>query len=54
MCAPEGDEEAAEILDVRLAGGVPEHGLALGEHGCHDRVLGPHHGGLVEVHARAA
>ena len=50
----ERDEEAAEILDVRLAGRVPEHGLALGEDGGHDRVLRPHDGRLVEVHARAA
>ena len=49
----ERDEEAAEVLDVRLACGVPEHRLALGEHGGHDRVLGAHDGGLVEVHPRA-
>ncbi len=48
------DEEAAEILDVRLARGVAEHGLALGEHCGHDRVLGSHDGRLVEVHARPA
>ena len=46
------DEEAAEILDVRLARGVAEHRLALGEHGRHDRVLRSHDGRLVEVHAR--
>ena len=54
ISAPMRDEEAAEILDVRLAGRVPEHRLALGEHGRHDRVLRAHDGGLVEVHARAA
>ena len=32
----------------------PSDRLALGEHRGHDRVLGPHHGRLVEVHARAA
>ena len=49
----ETDEEAAEILDVRLAGGVPDDRLALGEDRRHDRVLGAHHRGLVEVQARA-
>ena len=44
----ERDEEAAEILDVRLAGRVPDHGLAGSEHGGHDRVLGRHHARLVE------
>ena len=39
---------------MRLAGGVPEHRLALGEDGRHDRVLRAHHRRLVEVHARAA
>ena len=32
----------------------PTHGLALGEDGGHDRVLGPHDRRLVEVHALAA
>ena len=49
----ERDEEPAEILDMRLARGMADDRLALGEHGRHDRVLGPHHGCLVEVHARA-
>ena len=44
----ERDEEAAEILDVRLAGGVHEDGLSLGEDGRHDGVLGAHHARLVE------
>ena len=39
---------------MRLAGGVPDHGLALGEHGCHDRVLGHHHARLVEEDVLAA
>ncbi len=38
---------------MRLAGGVADDRLALGEHGGHDRVLGRHHRGLVEVEARA-
>ena len=50
----ERDEEAAEILDVRLAGGVPDHRLALGEHGGHDDVLGRHHARLVEEDRLAA
>ncbi len=45
-------EEAAEILDVRLAGRVAEDRLSLGEHGGHDRVLRSHDRRLVEVHAR--
>ena len=44
----ERDEEAAEVLDVRLAGGVADHGLARRERGRHDRVLGCHHARLVE------
>ena len=45
----ERDEEPAEILDVRLAGRVHQHGLALGaSDGGHDRVLGRHHARLVE------
>ena len=50
----ERDEEAAEILDVRLAGRVPEDGLALGEHRGHDDVLGRHHARLVEEDGLAA
>ncbi len=50
----ERDEEAAEVLDVRLAGGVPDHRLALGEHGGHDDVLGRHHARLVEEDRLAA
>ena len=49
----ERDEEPAEILDVRLAGGVAEHGFAVGENRRHDRVLRPHDRRLVEVDARA-
>ena len=50
----ERDEEAAEILDVRLAGGVADHRLAGREHGGHDRVLGRHHARLVEEDVLAA
>ena len=49
----ERDEEAAEILDMRLAGGVADDRLALREHRRHDRVLGSHHRRLVEVHPLA-
>ena len=48
----ERDEEAAEILDVRLAGGVRDHRLAGREDGGHDRVLGRHHARLVEEDRR--
>ena len=44
----ERDEEAAEVLHVRLAGRVHQGGLALGERGGHDGVLGAHHARLVE------
>ena len=50
----ERDEEAAEVLDVRLAGGVADHRLALGEHRRHDDVLGRHHARLVEEDRLAA
>ena len=50
----ERDEEAAEVLDVRLAGGVPDHRLARREHGGHDDVLGRHHARLVEEDRLAA
>ena len=49
----EGVEEAAEVLDVRLAGRMADDRVALGEDGGHDRVLGAHHRGLVEVHPLA-
>ena len=39
----ERDEEAAEILHVRLAGGVRDRRLAGRERRGHDRVLGRHH-----------
>ena len=50
----ERDQEAAEILDVRLARGVADHRLARVEHGGHDRVLGRHHARLVEEDVLAA
>ena len=50
----ERDEEAAEILDVWLAGGVADHGLTRRQHGGHDGVLGRHHAGLVQEDALAA
>ncbi len=43
-----GHEGAGQVLDVRLAGGVPEHGPALGGDGRHERVLGPGDAGLVQ------
>ena len=53
MSAPSVTEEAAEILHVRLAGGVPERRLALGERRRHDGVLRPGDAGLVEEQRRA-
>ena len=45
----ERDEEPAEVLDMRLAGRVPDDRVALREDGGHDRVLRRHHRRLVEV-----
>ena len=39
---------------MRLTGGVPDHGLAFGEHSGHDDVLGRHHARLVEEDRLAA
>ena len=50
----ERDEEAAEVLDVRLAGGVRDHRLARRERRGHHGVLGAHDRRLVEVDVRAA
>src|SRR5207302_1668148 len=50
----EGDEESAQILDVRLARRVADHGLAAGENGGHDRVLRPGYARLVEEDVRRA
>src|SRR5205814_1508826 len=49
----ERDEEAAEILHVRLAGGVADHRLYRRQDGLHDRVLGRHDARLVEQDERA-
>ena len=50
----ERDEEVAEVLDVRLAGGVHDRRLARRERGRHHGVLGRHHRRLVEEDLRAA
>jgi hypothetical protein len=44
----ERGEEPAEILDVRLARGVADHGLALRQRRRHEGVLRRHHARLVE------
>ena len=54
ICGAERDEEAAEILHVRLAGGVADRRLARCEDGRHHRVLGRHHARLVEEDLGAA
>ena len=46
-----GDEKAAEVLNVRLAGRVNQCGVALGEDGGHHGVLGCGHRGLVHEEA---
>jgi hypothetical protein len=50
----EGDEEATQVLHVRLARGVADHGLAGRGDGRHHRVLRRHHARLVEEDVRAA
>ena len=50
----ERHEEAAEVLHVRLARGVPKHRLPLGEHRRHHGVLRPGDAGLVEEQRRPA
>ena len=47
-------EHGAEILHVRFAGGVEEDGLALGEDGGHDEILGGGDGHVVRPVAGAA
>ena len=42
------DEEATEVLDMRLTGGVADHRFAGCERSRHDRVLGRHHARFVE------
>ena len=47
MRAPIGHQQAGEVLDVRLGGGVVDHGRAGRERGGHQRVLGGHDRRLV-------
>src|SRR5439155_6253312 len=44
----QGRQEARQILDVRLAGGVAERGPAAGGDRCHQGVLGRRDAGFVE------
>src|SRR4029078_434416 len=46
----QGGEDAAEVLAVRLRGGVVDERVAVGENGGHDGVLRGGDGGLVEEH----
>src|ERR1051325_9484466 len=46
----EGVEKSAEVLDVRLRGGVVDERVAVGQDGGHDGVLRGGDGGLVEEH----
>jgi len=48
------DEEAAEVLDVRFAGGVRDRRLTRRQDGGHQGVLGRHHARLVEEDVGAA
>ena len=47
------DQAAHQVEDVRLTGGVGDHGDAVGEDGGHDQVLGARDGRHVEVDASA-
>lgn len=49
-----GDEHPAEVLDVRLAGCIPDHRLARGERRGHEGVLGRHDRRLVHENPRGA
>ena len=48
------DQQIGQVRHLRLAGGVAQHGFALGQHGRHHQVLGAGDGDAVEVHHRAA
>ena len=50
---PHGDEHAAEVLHVRLGGGVLDDGRALRQDGRHERVLRGGDRGLVQEERRA-
>ena len=50
---PHLDQELAEVGDLGLEGAVAEDGLALGQGGGHDQVLGPGHRLLLELDGRA-
>src|SRR5688572_28912026 len=43
-----GYQAAGQILNMRLAGGVPQHGASLGHDRRHQRVLGAGHAWLIE------
>ena len=47
-------DQPTEILDVRFARRVEEHGGAFRQRRCHDGVFGARHGGLVQEDLRAA
>ena len=44
------DQHPRQVLDVRLAGRVADDRGAGNQRRCHERVLGRHHGGLVQEH----
>ena len=54
IVAPSATRKPAEVLHVRLAGGVAQDGVAGGGDGGHERVLGARHAGLVEEDVGAA
>ena len=47
-------QHVAQVLHVRLGGGVADARRALGQHGGHDRVFGRGHAGLVQQDVRPA
>ena len=47
ICGAHRDEHPRQVLDVRLGGGVADHGRPARQRGGHQRVLGGHHRRLV-------
>ena len=48
--SPHRNQQSAELLHVRLAGGIIDRGGALCQHCCHDDIGGASHGGLLQEH----
>ena len=51
---PHCDQNFAELLDIRLAGRIVNHGLAFRQAGRHQNIGSAGHGSLVQKHITAA